>query len=678
MARIPGGDGFGEVVAQPTPYVDTSPQARGAGVGQAVYRVAADMQQARNAEDRAQAAARDAADRAQALDALNATQDHLIADRVDLVEGIRTGAVDKREAAKEWQRRYSERIAGALENVPQAHRSTVQRGLDHRAAVLDRDVAKAVLQRDQSDTAASINSTLEHAQRLYRTDPIRAEGLVAGSLVELGPAAGLTPEQIGKQRQAWRENAQYATAYEAVSAGRDSAQALTDAEEVVKRMDALDPRRRAELLDRATMFRVAQENRAEAAARRRDAEAEQRLRVAEHSFNAFQVLADKGTAMDPDYVDATLGQVAGTPYESAIRGLAQQAREAGGLASRSPAELQAAIQGLDTLIAQQGRSPALDARRTQVEKVLSATLHDAKEDPLGAALERGRLTSIVPIDLTSPQGLAATMGERLKQTELVSQWLGRPVSPLRDDEARQVLGVLSMAGPKAQAESLASLSSQLTPDTVGAVADQISKDNKAFGIALKIGAGRTSAGRQVMELALLGAQALRDKTVKKDDEALAGWRAQLAEQVRGTLGSDEAESEVMDAAYYVMAAQQIDSARDPAFTRGFGSSAEDALAMVAGRPLQRAGTKTLLPRGMNEDQFDDAMQGAAAMQVKDLTPTGKVYLRGQELDFATQVLPRLYTYGLQRDKLGRFIPVSRNAVFTLDPGGTLPLAIRVP
>lgn len=678
MARIPGADGLGEVVAQPTPYVDTSPSARGAGLGQAVFRAGAEMQQVRNAEERAQAAARDAADRGKALDALHYAQDDLVADRADLVEGIRTGTVDKREAAKEWQRRYTERIGIALENVPQAHQSTVRRGLDHRAAVLDRDVAKAVLQRDQSDTATSINSTLEHAQRLYRTDPIQAEGLVAGSLVELGPAAGLTPEQIGKQRQAWREGAQYATAYEAIAAGRDSPQALTDAEEVVKRMDALDPKRRAELLDRVTMFRVTQENRADAAERRRQAEAEQRLRVAEHSFNAFQTLADKGTALDPAYVDATLSQVAGTPYEAAIRGLAQQARETGGLASRSPAELQAAIQGLDTLMAQQGRNPQLDARRTQVEKVLNGMLQDAKEDPLGAALERGRLTNIVPIDLTSPQGLASTMGERVRQAEQVGQWLGRPVSPLRDGEVKQVLNVLQIADPKAQAEALASLSSQLPPAMVGAVADQVSEDNKAFGIALKVGAGRTGAGRQVSELVLLGAQALRDKTVKKDDEALAGWRAQLAEQVRGTLGSDDAESEVMDAAYYVMAAQQLDSARAPGFTRGFGSGAEDALAMVAGRPLQRAGTKTLLPRGMNEDQFDDAMQGAAKLQIKDLTPTGKVYLRGQEVDFETQVLPRLYTYGLQRDRLGRFIPVSRNAAFTLDQGGTLPLAIRVP
>lgn len=677
MARIPGADGLGEVVAQPTPYVDTSPSARGAGLGQAVFRAGAEMQQQRNAEERAQAAARDAADRGKALDALNYAQDDLVADRADLVEGIRTGTVDKREAAKEWQRRYTERISAALEGVPQAHQSTVRRGLDHRAAVLDRDVAKAVLQRDQSDTAASINRTLEHAQRLYRTDPIQAEGLVAG-VMELAPAAGMSPEQGGKMRQSWREGAQYATAYEAVSAGRDSPQALKDAEEVVKRMDALDPRRRAELLDRATMFRVTQENRADAAERRRQAEAERRLRVAEHSAMAFQVQADKGTALEPEYVDATMREVAGSPWEAVVRDTAKQARETGGLASRSPAELQAAIQGLDTLMAQQGRNPQLDARRTQVEKVLNGMLQDAKDDPLGAALQRGRLTNIVPIDLTSPQGLASTMGERVRQAEQVGQWLGRPVSPLRDGEVKQVLDVLQIANPKAQAEALASLSSQLPPAMVGAVADQVGKDNKAFGIALKVGAGRTGAGRQVSELVLLGAQALRDKTVKKDDEALAGWRFQLAEQARGTLGSEEAENEVMDAAYYVMAAQQLDSARAPGFSKGFGSGAEDALAMVAGRPLQRAGTKTLLPRGMTEDQFDDAMQGAAKLQIKDLTPTGKVYLRGQEVDFETQVLPRLYTYGLQRDRLGRFIPVSRNAAFTLDQGGTLPLAIRVP
>jgi len=678
VARIPGAEGLGDVVAQPTPYVDTSPSARGAGLGQSAFRIGAEMQQQRNAEERQAAAARDAADRAQALDALNYTQDHLTNDRVALVEGIRTGAVDKREAVKEWERRYSDRITGALDGVPAEHRATVRRGLDHRASVLGRDVSQAVLQRDQSDTAAGINSTLEHAQRLYRSDPIHAEGLVAGSLVELGPAAGWSPEEIGKKRQAWREGAQFATAYEAVSAGRDSPKALADAEEVVKRMDALDPKKRAELLDRASMFRLTQENRADAAARRAEADAERRQRVAEHSFNAFQAQADKGTALDPNYFDETLTAVAGTPYEAAVRSTFRQARETGGLASRSVAELDGAIQGLDTLIAQQGRNPQLDKRREQVVKVRDGILEDAKEDPFGAALARGRLTSIAQIDLSSPQAMSATMGERMRQTEAVSQWLGRPVSPLRDAELRQVTDTLAMADPKGQAEALAGLSSQLTPDTVGAVADQVSKQNKAFGIALKVGAGRTSAGRQVSELVLLGARALKDKTVQKDDTALAGWRAQLAELTRGALGSDEAETEVMDAAYYVMAAQQLDSARDPGFKRGFGSSAEDALAMVAGRPLSRAGTKTLLPRGMTADAFDDAMHGAAKAQIKDITPTGKVYLRGQPMDFATQVLPNLATYGLQRDGLGRFIPVARNSMFTLDPGGTLPLAIKVP
>jgi hypothetical protein len=37
----------------------------------------------------------------------------------------------------------------------------------------------------------------------------------------------------------------------------------------------------------------------------------------------------------------------------------------------------------------------------------------------------------------------------------------------------------------------------------------------------------------------------------------------------------------------------------------------------------------------------------------------------------------LYTYGLQRDGRGRFIPVVRGQMLTTDPGGTLPLAIQV-
>lgn len=555
MARIPTAQGLGDVIAQPGPAVMTSPNAQGAGLAQGLFRVGATLQQVAGQEARQAAALRESADRAAAVDALTYTRDDLATLRDDFTEGVRTGARDKREAGAEWERMTAERISAALEGVPQAHRGAVQRGLDHEARKLRRDVARAVMKRDQSDVGAGIDSTMERAQRLYRTDPIAAEELVAGSLVELGPAAGLTPEQIGQRRQAWREGAQYTTAYEAVSAGRADEQALGAAEQTLARMDALDPQKKAQLQDRITLYRAGIESRRAAAEQRARGEEERKLRIAEHSFNAFQSLADKGTALDPTYIDSTLKAVAGTPYEAAVRGLAKQAAETGGLAARSPAELQAAIQALDTQIAQSGRTPELDKRRDQVEKVLTAMNNDMAADPLPAALQRGWITNIAPVDVSSPQAMARSIGERLNQTTMVMTKLGRPVSPLREQEATTVKQGLDLLPVKERAAAVGVLAQTLGPQFSAGLAAQMDKQDRALALAFGLAGSKTSAGRNVSELVLGGAQAMKDGTSTKNEKQAAvkpqEWKRVIATEVAGLYPSDRQRADTGDAALYV-------------------------------------------------------------------------------------------------------------------------------
>ena len=62
----------------------------------------------------------------------------------------------------------------------------------------------------------------------------------------------------------------------------------------------------------------------------------------------------------------------------------------------------------------------------------------------------------------------------------------------------------------------------LTAPRIQALADQLDKGSKPLALSLKLGADGTTAGRMVSELVLRGAQALSDKTVKLDDQALAG------------------------------------------------------------------------------------------------------------------------------------------------------------
>lgn len=584
MARIPSAQGLGEVIAQPGPAVMTSPNAAGAGLAQGIYRAGAVLQQVAGQEAREAAAAREAADRSAAVDALTYTQDDLKTLRDEFTEGVRTGARDKREAGAEWQRLTQERIQAAMENVPQAHRGAVQRGLDHEARKLLRDVDRAVLKRDQSDVAAGIDSTMERAQRLYRTDPIGAEELVNGSLVELGPAAGLTPEQIGQRRQSWREGAQYTTAFEAVSAGRADKKALGEAEAMLTRMDALDPQKKAQLQDRIGLYRVAIDNREEAARQRARGEEERKLRIAEHSFNAFQSLADKGTALDPTYIDSTLAAVAGTPYEAAVRGLAKQAQETGGLAARSPDELTAMVQALDTQIAQSGRTPELDKRRDQVEKVLTAMNNDMAADPLPAALQRGWITGIAQVDVSSPQALARTVGERLNQTSLVASKLGRPVSPLRDQEAAAVKQGLDLLPVPERSRAVSTIAEAMGPQFAAGLAAQMDKQDRPLALAFGLAGSKTSAGRNVSELVLRGAQAMKDGTSTKNEKQAAvkpaEWKRVIATEVAGLYPSDRQRADTGDAALY--AAHGIASEQGGALD---DKDLERAVRLVVGGPV---------------------------------------------------------------------------------------------
>jgi hypothetical protein len=85
---------------------------------------------------------------------------------------------------------------------------------------------------------------------------------------------------------------------------------------------------------------------------------------------------------------------------------------------------------------------------------------------------------------------------------------------------------------------LAQTGAMLTAPRAIALADQLDKHDKPLALALKMGLDRTTAGRAASALVLRGAQALADKTVKKDDSALAGWKAEIAALVRGSIGDD--------------------------------------------------------------------------------------------------------------------------------------------
>jgi hypothetical protein len=331
-------------------------------------------------------------------------------------------------------------------------------------------------------------------------------------------------------------------------------------------------------------------------------------------------MADKGTAMDPAYLDRVLSATAGTPYQAGVRALAQQAKENGGLAAQPVTVQQQMLTAIDTQIAQQGRTPELDKRRTQIEKVLSGAEADLKRDPLRAGLERGVITDLQPLNLSGGvDGIVQQLGVRVGQAGNVSQWAGRAVSPLTSDEASGFARLLGNMPADQKGQALSVLSAAMPPAQAQALAAQIDDKDRPLSLALAAGASRTTQGRTVSELILRGAQAVKDKAVKEEKGAEFGVRAVLAKEV-GDMLPEKWREDIIDAARLIYLGKQA---------AGESISERGALALALGGPVvEHNGRKVPVPVGLDADTLRQRLQALPERLISAQVPDGFVYMQG--------------------------------------------------
>lgn len=404
------------------------------------------------------------------------------------------------------------------------------------------------------------------------------------------------------------------------------------------------------------------------------ADSEKRLKDAQTSTNELQQFTLSGQTVSPAYEQQVLLKTTGTPFEAPARALIQASYAGGTHGSLTLPQQQEHLRQIDAAIAQSGSDPE-SSKLVQHARTITETQATAyKNDPWAAATRFNHQPNVQPQNITSADQVPKLVADRLPLMTGVENAAGYAVSPLQPAEADAFAQKLQTLPPEARAEVLSQTGEQLSAPRVAALADQLDKKDKPLALALKMGADRTTAGRAASSLVLLGAQALTDKTVKKDDQALAGWKAEIAGLVRGTLGDDAAENDVIDAAYYVRAAQDREGAAPSGYKPGSGAS--DAVAMVMGRPIERAGLKTVLPRGMSEHDFDAGLASYTPERLRELAPGGQVFVRGTPVK-VEQIAAHLSEYGLKRDGSGRYVPVVRNAPITLDAQGQNMLRLDV-
>lgn len=680
MARIPMGD-FGQVVPQarstPTPsaaQLDGGLSEATQRLGNTAMNIGGQMidEKQREAERVAREAAAEAkreqekqAARAERVSQLttHANIQTGLADLHDeLTAGLNAGTSTKDEVRKQWAERSAKVVGDQVATLPPDLGQLVGAEMMGLTGRLNNSLEDSIRKRDQSDADAGLMTYREQMQRFASTDMATATAQWERVARESGAQAGWSPERIQKEVQTFRETVSYTKGYEAVSAARNDRKALDAAEVTIGNLPDLDPQKRATLMDRASAYRLALDQKAELAAQRQARQAEAGMRKAEAAFNTFQTLADKGTVLDPKYIDQVVAQTAGTPYQAGVKALAQQAVEVGGIASQPIAAQQAALDAINAKIAKEGRSPALDKRREQLEKVVAGSKGDLeKGGGLRAAVERGVLDQIAPLNLSSIEGITAGLAARVEQADTVSKgWAGTTVSPLLPEEADALAGTLNNLAPAARSTFIATLAKAVPPKQMAALAKQIDSKDRALALSMALGTSGTTAGRHTSELVIKGAQAIKDKGVKPDNAAVTGTRARAAEYLGDAL-QGKAREDVLDTAFYIYAGMEAE---------GSGDINRAVRLAVGGDIIERNGRKLPIPAGVEPDKFENAVSTSARRAVG----TGKVYVGGKAME-AEAFLQALPGADLQPVGAGRYVVRAGTGLVTTD--GKKPLVLGV-
>lgn len=624
MARIPtaADAGLGEQIARGPRLSETQiPRgAFGGGIGEAMQQAGQQMQHADAQERHAQMleqrqamAVREAEQRSKALARLKMGHDDLLLAADEVGQGIASGQIPKEGAAQAWRDRVNEVTTATLADTPEDHRQAVQLDLTERAKRLDRAVGQAVLKRGQADTRANIGQILESTGRQYMTDPQGAESLALTTLRDLGPVAGMAPDEIAKTGQRWQETTRAAKGYSLITEARRDNKSLDVAIGRINSDEfaALDPQRKAEILNQAEGFRVSNIQRAEAAARAAQARHEHMLRTAEAAYTAAAGIVQTGKMLSPEYIQQLTTATAGTPFAKALPDLLKQAPERSAFGMQSLQDMDRAILDERGRLNTGGTNPAAERRIQQLESIRDQARKDYEADPLPAAQERGLLGQITPLDTSNVQALVSGLSGRLDQAALVSQQTGRAESPLLKTEAEQLGKTLSILPVPERAAAVATLAGAMGPQMSAALGRQMSPKDDALGLALAMAGEKTTQGRYTAELVLRGQQAKKDGTStkgsKQPEMVASKWGAAVAEYIGDSMPQGVGD-QVRNAA--VLIAHGIASEQGGELS---GKDLERAARLaVGGEVIEYNGRKTPLPAGLDEDALTKRMRNVTA------------------------------------------------------------------
>lgn len=592
--------------------------------------------------------------------------------------GIQNGSIPSETALSQFNEKASSIRDQAFSGLTQLQVQHLSPDYVSTSGGLARNLNVALAQRSQSEASAEIDRYGEQAQRsALRLGPAAASEKYADFVDFAQSNAGITPDHAQKMKQAFKESVFY-TAFNSAAENAVEANDPSGLAEVRRQLNsedgtAIDPQKRTMLSHR--IFGYEQHVLAKIASAQNAADAEQlrRENSAVDMYNKVLDLSVSGKSLDTQTIKDATETVAGTKTQNDMLELLQKQPVIAGFATKPATQRASIINSLEADANANGTSPLAAKMVTQLHTLNDKVTAGYQNNPWQQAQTSGVILDAQTFDASKPDSAFGIVDARMKDIGKVDIAAGMKVSPFQPQEIVQLEKSIRGLPPEQAGPYLGQLGEKIGDlDRINMVAADLDKSNRPMSLAFKLGTDRSTAGRTASEFVLRGAQALKDKTVKADDTVLAGWRAEIAGKVRGTMGDQEAENDIIDSAYYVRAAFEQDGIQSPGYK--LTQTNDNAIKWVIGLPMERAGVKTLLPRGMDESQFNDKLKTLTPDSLRSVSPV--FYSRGNPIK-PEQLANRMQEFGMRRDGTGRYIPSNNGAPITIDAAGANPLRIKV-
>lgn len=600
------------VVAVPRPTAD--PYAGQLALADTAMRISGDMLQ----DERQKAIQQQ---RAAAALTLATTSNELQDAHDSVVNGLKDGSIATDQAGSKFRESVTKIKSANLTGLVPEQRAIIDDNIVMTTGKLERSLGGAVLQRKQTETGAVIDQFGEQVQR--ETLRIGPEAAISkyGAMVDFsGSAAGLTPEQIGKRKQAFAENVTYSF-YNAAGSDALTRGDVKGLDAVMQRIagpegEALDPIKRTQLTHQIFGYKQHLEAKAERDANAAVREQEQRVKLASDTYGKGWDLVASGQYLSPEYIKELTTATAGTEYEKPTLDLLGSQKKIAGFASLSAADRAAVLERERSAGATpgQGTSPEVAKTVAYMERIDRETNEMAKENPWLATQKRGVIQDAPILTTATMQSgeFLPIFQKRMQTIGTVENYVGRKVSPLQPAEAEAFAKGVHSLPIDQQATLLASVGAMIgDPERIAMLSKQLGDKDGHMGLAMSYAGSQTTLGNTTASLLLRGSQAIKDKTVKVDGIAESGWRASIAKEVRGTFPNQMLEDKAIEAAFLITAANG-------------GSDIPRAIRLATGGVMDFNGSKIPLPYGMaSEGQSDGEKKfkkAIAAIDVPALLP----------------------------------------------------------